>query len=189
MRLPEPIVVEGTRDIHTCVVVDPGLERDSYVVGRTITAGNAKVLHHVVSYVIEPGKTAEGTPRNKSQLEAVVRELQGVGIGGRYDCFGGTELRGLTTTMLDAWAPGTTPNIAPRGSAQFVAKDALVLLDIHYHPTGQTETDSNTKLALMLTDERPAMISQIVLLGNAEKEHEEYDRGISAKRAKPRPSS
>ncbi|HKP58542.1 MAG TPA: hypothetical protein VJV78_17570 [Polyangiales bacterium] len=179
MRLPEPIVVSGARDIHTCVVVDPGLEKDSYVVGRTITAGNAKVLHHVVTYVIEPGKTAEGAPRDKSQLEAVLRERKGIGAGDRYDCFGGPGLNGLTTTMLDAWAPGAMPNISPPGSAQLVDKDALVLLDVHYHPTGQSETDADTKLSLMLTDERPELINQIILVGNAQKEREEYPEGVS----------
>ena len=179
IRLPEPIVVDGSKDLHTCVVVDPGLEKDSYVVGRNATAGNAKVLHHLISYVIEPGTLPDGTPRDKAQLEAAVREARGIGIGGRYDCFGGTALSGIATTMLSGWAPGVEPNIAPSGSAQFVDKDSLVLLDIHYHPTGEAQTDSDTNVSLMLTDERPRLISQIVLLGNASEERKEYERGIS----------
>ncbi|HKU40693.1 MAG TPA: hypothetical protein VJR89_21180 [Polyangiales bacterium] len=179
MRLPEPIEVSGNRDIHTCVVVDPEVTKDSYVSGRMITVGNAKVLHHVVSYVIEPGTLPDGTPRNKAQLEAAVREARGVGIGGRYDCFGGSNLPGLTTTMLNGWAPGSLPNLAPPGTAQFVRKDALVLLDIHYHPTGETEVDSDTGLSLMLADERPNRVSQMVLLGNAREERKEYASGVS----------
>lgn len=180
MTLPEPILVEGDRDIHTCVVVDPGLSKDSYVTGRMVTAGNAKVLHHLVSYVIEPGTLADGTPRTKAQLEAAIRDARGVGIGGRYDCFGGSSLPGLQTTMLDGWAPGGLPNLAPPGTAQFVPKDALILLDVHYHPTGEPETDQDTKLSLMLTDERPDAISQVYLFGNASKEREEGRSGISS---------
>lgn len=179
MKLPQPIEVDGRKDIHTCVVVDPGLTKDSYVTGRMLTAGNPKVLHHVVTYVIEPGRTDTGAPRDKAQLEAAVRAVRGVGIGERYDCFGGSGLPGITTTMLDAWAPGTLPNLAPPGTAQFVRKDALVLLDIHYHPTGEPEVDTDTTLSLMLTDERPDRVSQIVLLGNAGVAHQEYDSGVS----------
>lgn len=179
MRLPEPITVEGNRDIHTCIVVDPELDEDTYITGRMITAGNARVLHHVVSYVVQPGKLPDGTLRTKAQLEAAVQELKGVGIGGRYDCFGGADLPGLEITMLDGWAPGALPNIAPRGSAQLIAKDALVLLDVHYHPTGEPETDTDTKLSLMVADERPSMISQVILLGNFDTERRVYERGIA----------
>lgn len=180
MKLPEPITVEGTKDIHTCIIMDPGFTKDSYVVGRAITAGNQKVLHHVVSYVIEPGKTGAGEKQTKAQLEAAVRQATGAGIGERYDCFGGTGLGTITTTMLDAWAPGSLPNLAPPGTAQLVSKDALVVLDVHYHPTGTRETDSKTKLALMLTDERPDSLSQIYLFGNTRYEHQEYSQGVAS---------
>ena len=43
---------------------------------------------------------------------------------------------------------------------------ALVILDIHYHPTGSVEVDDSTKLSLILADETPSMISQTLLLGN-----------------------
>ncbi|HEY2736149.1 MAG TPA: hypothetical protein VGI70_19260, partial [Polyangiales bacterium] len=116
MTIPKTMVVEGTTDIHTCVIVDPGLTEDAYVVGRAITPGNAAVLHHVVSYVITPGKNDDGSDRSKDQLEAAVMAEKGVGIGGQYDCFGGPALSTVTTQMLSAWAPGSIPDVAPPNS-------------------------------------------------------------------------
>lgn len=167
LQLPEPIVVEGTTDLHTCLILDPALAEDSYVVGRLITSGNEKVLHHVVSYLAVPGTNGDGTLQTKADLEAALVAETGAGIGERYDCFGGVTLDTVGTEMLDAWAPGGLPNLAPPGSGQPMAKDSLVILDIHYHPPGSgSETDTDTKLSLMLADETPEMISQIVLLGN-----------------------
>lgn len=168
LRLPEPITVDGRADMHTCAVVDPELDNDVYVTGRLITAGNTRVLHHVVSYVLTL-VDAEGNPRPKAELEAAILAQRGVGIGGRYDCFGGPGLSSVEIEMLDAWAPGGYPNVAPPDSGQPVSKESLVLLDLHYHPTGGSpEIDADTTLSLMVAQTKPAMISQMILLGNFE---------------------
>jgi hypothetical protein len=170
--------VGGNKDIHTCAIVDPGLAKDSYVIDRLITAGNPKVLHHVVSYLILPGTVDDpvfgsllARPRTKAEVEALVKAQKGVGIGGAYDCFGGPALAApLTFEILDAWAPGGVPNQAPPDSGQPIPKDALVLLDIHYHPTGGAdEVDEGTRLGLTLTDTPPKYVSKTVLIGNFEK--------------------
>lgn len=179
MVTPAPITVDGTDDIHTCIVVDPGFTSDVYVTGRQITSGNPKVLHHVVSYVIPPSRidvmntpddTSDDVLETKAELEARIMAAKGVGIGGRYDCFGGPGLAddGISTTILDAWAPGGVPNLAPENSGQYVLQDSLVLMDTHYHPTGATEVDASTQLALMLATERPDLNSRVILLGNFE---------------------
>ena len=85
----------------------------------------------------------------------------------------------IPVSMLDAWAPGGVPNMAPANSGQPVQKDSLVLMDTHYHPTGSgTETDSKTHLGLMLSKTKPAFISRVILLGNF-KDHNESQYGIS----------
>ena len=179
VEMPREVAVAGTRDLHTCMITDPGLTEDAYVVGRMVTAGNAAVLHHLVSYLIAPGKNPDGSKRTKQQLEAALKEAKNVGIGDRYDCFGGPGLDKFEFEMLDAWAPGGIPNLAPPDSGQPIDKDSLVLLDIHYHPTGGAEQiDSGTKLSLMLSTEKPAWISKTILIGNFE-EHKDYDYGVA----------
>lgn len=171
MTVPGPIEVGGTRDLHYCMVVDPQLTEDVYVTGRLITSGNTRVLHHVVSYLIEPPRDATGAyVGDKAAIEAAIRAEKGVGIGEYYNCFGGPGLdfQGTATvTMLDAWAPGGLPNLAPDESGQPMNRNALVLMDVHYHPTGGAiEMDDSTKLALTTTTVAPRYISQVTLLGN-----------------------
>jgi hypothetical protein len=167
LGLPAPIEVEGTRDVHTCLVLDPEIAEDSYVIGRLITSGNERVLHHVVTYMAMPGLREDGALQTKAELAAAIEAEVGVGIGERYDCFGGVGFNTVETELLDAWAPGGLPNLAPAGSGQPLPKDSLLLLDLHYHPTGEgVEVDADTTLSLLLTQERPELISQTVLLGN-----------------------
>jgi hypothetical protein len=69
--------------------------------------------------------------------------------------------------MLNAWAPGGAVDRAPPDSAQPIKKGSLVVMDVHYHPTGgPAEIDKDTKLSLMLTKEKPTYISRVILLGN-----------------------
>jgi hypothetical protein len=178
MNLPEPITVSGADDVHTCLLLDPGIDHDGYVIGRYLHPGNQAVLHHVVSYLVTPGKNADGSDRSKQQLEAAIRAERNIGIGERYDCFGGPGLTSVSFEMLDAWAPGGLPNLAPADSGQPIDKDALVLLDMHYHPTGGADqVDNDTRLSLMLSQERPTYISKILLLGNITK-HRESGSGV-----------
>ena len=167
LTLPEPITVDGEDDIHTCLLLDPGLEEDGHVIGRLITSGNEAVLHHVVSYLVKPGYDDDGNLQSQEELEAAIQAEVGAGINDRYDCFGGPNLDTVETEIVDAWAPGGLPNLAPEGSGQPISKDDLVLLDIHYHPTGDgPEIDADTRLSLMLAEDRPPLISQTILLGN-----------------------
>ena len=171
MQLPSPIAVEhGSHgDLHTCLIVDPKLARDVYVVGRHITPGNDKVLHHVVTYVLKPQRAdATGARVSRDQMLEALRATKGVGIGERYDCFGGPGLdaTGLASEQLGAWAPGAAPTLSPPDSGQPVAKDALVVMDLHYHPIAQREEDRDTKLSLMFADARPALVSFPIFLGN-----------------------
>ena len=55
---------------------------------------------------------------------------------------------------------------------------SLLLLNMHYHPTGERETDADTRVALMLTDERPRLINRIVLVGNVARARMESRLGV-----------
>ena len=171
-KLPKPITVEGNKDIHQCIVIDPLFSHDTYLVSRLITAGNSKVLHHVVSYVVQPGTVDDGAgqkrPRTKAELEAELKKQKGVGIGDSYPCFGSPSIESpLSAELIDAWAPGGNANRAPADSGQPIAANSLVIFDIHYHPTGgPAEVDSSTKLSLMISDAKPQYVSKVILLGN-----------------------
>jgi hypothetical protein len=185
LKIPKEVTVSGSKDLHKCIIIDPKLAKDTYVVGRLITSGNAKVLHHVVSYLLKPKSVPDVTTlfltqraQTRDEFLADLKADTGVGPGEEYDCFGGPALETVTFEMLDAWAPGVLPNMAPPESGQPMSKDDLVLLDVHYHPTGGEEKDSATKLSLMTSDEKPKRIARTVLIGNFEGRREVPPFGV-----------
>jgi Copper type II ascorbate-dependent monooxygenase, C-terminal domain len=192
MKLPEPIVVkeEGKGDLHTCLVVDPHIEKDGYVISRQVTSGNAKVLHHVTTYIVRP-ELADGTPQTRDQVNEALMRTKGVKVGGRYDCFGGPTLdgTGLGYSLLGSWAPGGGPVISPPDSGQPVKKGSVVVLDMHYHPIPSgPEIDKDTEYALQFADSVPKFIANPIFMGFADpkqKVHDESSFGIQDLRLQP----
>lgn len=185
MRLPEPIQVvdDGRGDLHTCLVVDPNIAKDGYVVSRQVTSGNPKVLHHVTTYIVSPAK-ADNTPITREEMNAAFKSAKGVEIGGRYDCFGGPTLdsTGLKYSLLGSWAPGATPVTSPEDSGQPVKAGSVVVLDMHYHPLPSgPEVDEDTTYSLQFADSVPKLIAVPVFMGYADAKqqvHAETSGGI-----------
>jgi hypothetical protein len=171
VKLPSAIQVAGRDDIHTCIILDPQLDRDRYVVGTQITPGNKKVLHHAVSYLLLPGQTPGlfglgAVPRSKAELVAAIKQERGVGIGERYECRAGLGLQTVPTETLDVWAPGGLPRVLPSDTGMFVPKDALLMINLHYHPLASTELDESTQLALQFAEQKPLKVAQMLQVGN-----------------------
>jgi len=172
LTIPEPITVQddGKGDLHTCLVLDPKFPADTYITGAQITAGNTKVLHHVVQYVIKT-TLADGTVLTRDEMLARLKAAKGVGVNERYACFGSPSLddSGLQIEMIGAWAPGATPVTGPDNSGQPVKKDSLVVLDMHYHPVSSgPEIDTSTKFSLRLASTVPKYIAYPVFQGYAD---------------------
>lgn len=169
VTVPQVISVAPGDDIHTCVLVDPALNEDVYVVASQIQPGNHRVLHHMLSHMVLP-VGADGQPISKAELVSRVRARTGAGLGERYDCFGaiGIEDAGLRFELLSGWVPGAPPNEVPPDSGKYMPKDALVIFSMHYHPGTAPEVDPGTKLAMTFATARPSWLIKPVLLGNLE---------------------
>jgi hypothetical protein len=179
LKLPEPIVVEdtGEGDLHTCVVADPGIDEDGYIVSRQVTSGNAKVLHHVTTYIVRPELT-DGTPVTREAMNEAFLAAKGVNIGERYDCFGGPTLEGtgLGYSLLGSWAPGGQPVRSPPESGQPAKAGSVVVLDMHYHPVASgPEVDSDTEYALQFADEVPRYVATPIFMGFADAKQKIHD--------------
>jgi hypothetical protein len=156
VKLPDPThttaiaphtVVPSTRDEHICIPVDPGLTEDTWIEGVSVTPGNTKVVHHVVMYA---------DPDSASTALA--------GTAGSYPCFGGPGLS--KTFVVGGWVPGTQPTIYPAGIAMKIPKGSKLLLQMHYHPTGNPEVDT-TKVELRAAKATPTWDASVRLIGNA----------------------
>lgn len=119
-------------DLYRCFVVPTHLAEDRYVTAIEVWPGNRKVVHHVIVYVDTSGKARE--------LEA-----QDPGHGPGYTSFGGVGFK--AEGSLGGWAPGMYPNRLPDGVGRFLPKNSDIVVQVHYHRSGKTETDQ-TKVAL-----------------------------------------
>jgi hypothetical protein len=142
-------VTSGTRDQFRCFVLDPHWTTDQYVNGMNFIAGNPKVTHHAIAFL---------DPHRESS--AMVDPATG-----SYECFGAPNV--TDTSILMAWAPGVPPAELGDQVALQVPANALIVLQIHYHPLGSSapEHDRST-LQLRTSDARPPWVMDILLIGN-----------------------
>jgi len=144
----EPFTTEGTSDDFVCQVLDPQLDKDMWLTGIQVMPGNALVTHHAVIYVDFDGDTA--------------RELGGE--NGQYPCFGGPG--DVNGALVSAWAPGGLPIEFPARSGMQIPKEAVFVVQMHYHPTGISPETDLTSIDLRMTDETPEFRAATALIGN-----------------------
>jgi mono/diheme cytochrome c family protein len=111
-------------DQFQCFVLPLNLEQDSYIRTAEFRPGNRRAVHHGVIYVDETG---------------TARRLAANSPDGSYPCFGGPRV--AATGLLGGWAPGTITAAGDPALSVPVKKGTDLVLQIHYHPSGKTETD------------------------------------------------
>lgn len=136
----EPFTVDGEDDIFECVVYDPELEADAIVNGIHIVPTDTSVAHHALTFVV---------PRDEAGDEE------------RFPCFGSPGQQ-----LVHAWAPGGQPFDLPEGVGIKMTPDDVLVVQMHYHPSGEP-TEDNSAIQLRYTDEEPEWLFQVVLPGNA----------------------
>ena len=146
--------VKNTND-YRCFVLDPKLEKPTYLTGYTFLADQIPELHHAQVFHISDEQ-----------------KQNSVGIDGQdgqpgWSCYGGPGLRGRRpdkvpgrSFRLDAgfsgqanlvagWVPGQAPAVFPQGSGILMEPGDALVLQLHYH-YDDTPTPDRSTLALQL---------------------------------------
>jgi hypothetical protein len=148
LRLTTPAIeISPGNDQFWCFVLDPEFTDTTFVDATQITAGNDSIVHHVLIYLDETGQS--------EQL---------AGDDGRYECFGGPGLG--QPTLIAAWAPGVPPNLLPDQVAMNIPVGSKLVVNVHYHPSGEVQTDPGTSLDIRLEKGAPLYFGQLALIGN-----------------------
>jgi uncharacterized protein (TIGR03437 family) len=114
-----------TGDMYRCFSVPvSALRGDRWISAVAVKPGNAKIVHHVIAYADPTGASVALDDRDS---------------GPGYTCFGGPGFS--NTDLLGGWAPGSRGYFAPNGTGIKLANDSRVVIQVHYHPTGEKETD------------------------------------------------
>jgi hypothetical protein len=118
------------KDVYRCFVVPTSLPEDVYVSAIEYRPGNRRVVHHILSYVETKGEA---------------RKKDAAFPGPGYECFSGPEVR--IDGDLGGWAPGAQPSQLPDGIGRLLPRNADVIIQVHYHPSGKPEID-RSRIAL-----------------------------------------
>ena len=127
---------KGT-DEYRCFLLDPKLARDSVITGTNFLPANAKLVHHVILYKVEP----------KDVAKAQAKDTADKGEG--WTCFGGTGLTRNAGQNLDeapwlgAWAPGASERVTEKGIGTELPKGSQIIMQIHYNLLGGKGSDQS----------------------------------------------
>jgi hypothetical protein len=131
--MPEEVTIEATGVVPYKFYRTPtNFTEDKYIKAMEAKAGNPKVVHHILMFVLPPG--AEGRFRGD---DAAVSEFQGIGNG-----------------FLTGFAPGTIPVMFEGGEGIIIPAGSSLLWQMHYTPTGKVETD-RSQFGMIFSDTKP----------------------------------
>lgn len=133
----EPFVIDGDRDIYQCFRVEVPHEGDVWITDMEVIPGNDKVVHHVLVW------------HDPQDLSA-----DKVGPDGSYPCSGQPDV--FPSDLIGGWTPGAPPVMTPENTGILFKEGGTVVINVHYHPTGETSETDETRVKLKWTDEQPA---------------------------------
>jgi Copper type II ascorbate-dependent monooxygenase, C-terminal domain len=117
------LAAEGA-DVYRCFVVPTPYAEDRYVAAIEVRPGNRAVVHHMIAYLDTAG---------------AARKLDAADADPGYTSFGGVGFP--PAGALGGWAPGNLPRRLPAGTGILLPKGADIVMQVHYHRSGKTETD------------------------------------------------
>lgn len=145
---------EGSIDLtndYRCFVLDPGFTEPTFMTGTTfVPGGPMKQLHHVQLFHISEQQKASAALKD--------------GADGKpgWPCYAGPDLRGPRPSpvpgrprvrdagfagqanLVGGWVPGQAPAKYPLNSGVLMQPGEALVLQMHYHFTGEVEVDRST---------------------------------------------
>ncbi|MEO1999772.1 MAG: redoxin domain-containing protein, partial [Planctomycetaceae bacterium] len=146
---PFPVPADGP-DIYRHFVLPSGLLENRLVSAMEFRPGDPRVVHHALAYLDRSG---------------TARQLDAADPGQGYSRFGGP---GFTPSgNLGGWGPGGLPRRLPAGMGRVIWQDCDVVLQIHYHPIGQS-TQDRSRIGLYFADPDAQTLVSEILVANVD---------------------
>jgi len=127
-----PAPPAGATDQYRCFLVDPGLNRRTFLTGSQFLPRNVGIVHHAIFYRVDPADVAEAG------------RLDAGDPGDGWTCFGGTGIGGSApgrrldagADWVAAWAPGGGEGLAPPGTGYALEPGGRLAMQVHYNLLG-----------------------------------------------------
>lgn len=146
MSKPFTVPADGP-DLYRCFAIPLELDANRYVDAIEFRPGNPKVVHHALFFLdrTRVARKKEADP------------------GGGYPCFGAPGF--LPGGGLGGWSPGSPPIRMPEDASAVLTRQADLVLQLHFHPTGKPETVQSS-VAFSFTDRAPRRRLMDIALGS-----------------------
>ncbi len=119
VTMPQPYTVRPDGpDRYRCFVVPLHLAEDRWIRIVDFQPSNRKIVHHALFFT------------------TLKRDLPA-----DYPCFGTPGF--VPTSSLGGWSPGNQPLEMPAGTAMRLPKDAHLVIQLHFHPSGKSEEEQS----------------------------------------------
>ncbi len=145
----------GTDD-YRCFLLDPALERDTWLTGTHVLPGNPEVVHHVILFQVPPAQVAAAEAKDAAE------EDEG------WTCFGGTGLDQFqdvdNAAWIGAWAPGGEESVVKPGFGVRLAKGSRVVMQVHYNLLAGQQPDTSAAQLRLAPGKRPYQALSTMLL-------------------------
>ncbi len=148
---PSAYTTSGFQDELRCFVIELPITQVSWMTGLQFNPGNLEVDHHATLAAVPP-----------AQADAVRARAD---ENGTFECFGGVGIDGAYS--LGVWVPGATPFETPAGTGIPLVPGTVLVMQLHYHPTGFEHAPDFTTLDMRLTTNRPERTFLFTAIGNA----------------------
>ncbi len=118
----KPHAAPGTTDDYHCALVNPHLDRNSYIVSSEFVPGSDED-HHAALFLLPPSLAATAERDNEG--------------GKGWTCFGlplpSSDPAGLAAVpLLTFWAPGAGVDNFPKGTGVVLPAGSMVVMQVHY---------------------------------------------------------
>ncbi|MGZ4689436.1 MAG: YceI family protein [Acidimicrobiia bacterium] len=162
LSLPAPYLGDrSTHDDYRCFVLDPHLDRPTYLTGFDLAPDQRAEIHHAQLFHVEGDRAAADRARS--------------GRDGKpgWSCYVGPSDLAATNTsgligqsgLLAVWSPGQGPMTFPGHSGVLLQPGDAIVMQIHYHYDAAPIAD-HTSLAIQL-DPTTARIRPLVVVNPA----------------------
>jgi len=154
LPMAEPYTPQARPDDYRCFVMDWSLDETRYVTAFKASPGHAEMVHHVISFIINPNAADE------------FRAMDEAEDGPGYTCFGspvaGEASFGASNAWrwLGSWTPGGSAREMPAGTGIAVEPGSVMVMQVHYNTLDAEPEADITSFEVKLADavDRPAVV-------------------------------
>jgi hypothetical protein len=145
----------GTDD-YRCFLLDPGLQKDTWLTGTQVLPGNPEVVHHVILFRVPPEQVKAAEAKDAAE------------DGEGWTCFGGTGLDPFQNVddaaWIGAWAPGGKESVVKPGYGMRMAKGSRIVMQVHYNLLAGVAPDTSAAQLRLAPGKRPYQALHTMLL-------------------------